>query len=289
MRNLILRLLPSPVIRAFGWLQFKAPALRNLINLVGYHLAGEGVIQRGTGKGILFNARGCNPGYLAGTSEPLEQELLLKHSPAGGVVYDLGANAGFYAMIAARAVGPNGYVYAFEPAPALAARLRDNAARNSFKNVQVVEAAVSAINGEISFGMVGPLSVNNSVRTDQVTETLAVDSIRLDTFCANHRPPDLLLIDIEGVEIEALEGGLRMIAEHRPVIMVEVHWLGQRFIDFFNRALLPLRYRATTYQGGPLICENVRYHVLLVPDGARPPTIYTDVLIRNIFSSEFVR
>jgi FkbM family methyltransferase len=268
MRNLILRVLPSPVIRAIGRLQFKAPALRKLINIIGQDLAGEGVIQRGTGKGILFNARGCNPGYLAGTSEPLEQELLVKHSPTGGVVYNLGANAGFYAMIAARTVGPNGCVYAFEPTPALAARLRDNATRNSFKNVRVVEAAVSEIDGQISFGIVGPLSVNNSVRTNQVAEALAVDSIRLDTFCPKHRPPDLLLIDIEGAEIEALESGLQMITRHRPVIMVEVHWLGQGFIDFFNRALLPLRYTATTYQGRPLICENVRYHVLLVPDGA---------------------
>ena len=268
MRNLILRLLPSPVIRAVGRLQFKAPVLRHLINLLGHGLAGEGVIQRGTGKGILFNARGCNPGYLAGTSEPLEQELLLRYCSLGGVVYDLGANAGFYAMIAARAVGPTGCVYAFEPTPALAVRLRDNATRNSFKNVQVVEAAVSAKDGQISFGIVGPLSVNNSVRTEQVAETLAVDSIRLDTFCPEHRPPDLLLIDIEGAEIEALESGLQMITQHRPVIMVEVHWLGQKFIDFFNRAFLPLRYRATTYQGGPLLCEDVRYHVLLVPDGA---------------------
>ena len=268
MRSLILRLLPSSVIRSVGRLQFRVPALRKLINLVGHELAGEGMIQRGTGKGILFNARGCNPGYLSGTSEPLEQELLLKHSPAGGVVYNLGANAGFYAMIAARAVGPTGCVYAFEPTPALAARLRDNAARNSFQNVQVVEAAVSAIDGPIGFGIVGPLSVNNSVRTDQGAETLTVNSIRLDTFCPKHRPPDLLLIDIEGAEIEALESGLQMITQHRPVIMVEVHWLGQGFIDFFNRALLALRYTATTYQGGPLLCENVRYHVLLVPDGA---------------------
>lgn len=268
MKNLILRLLPSPVIRGAGRLQFKIPALRKLINLVGNGLAGEGVIQRGAGKGLRFNAHGCNPGYLAGTSEPLEQELLLKHSPPGGVVYDLGANAGFYAMIAARAVGPIGSVYAFEPTPTLAARIRDNAARNSFENVHVVEAAISAIDGEINFGVLGPLSVNNSVRADQAAETLTVDSMRLDTFCADHRPPDLMLIDIEGSEIEALESGLQMIAQHRPVIMVEVHWLGQKFIDFVNRALVPLRYTAATYLGGPLIFEKSRYHALLVPNGA---------------------
>jgi FkbM family methyltransferase len=265
MSNLILRLLPSPVIRAAGRLQFKIPALRKLINLVGHGLAGEGVIQRGAGKGLFFNARGCNPGYLAGTTEPLEQEILLKYSTLGGVFYDVGGNAGFHAMIAARAVGPTGCVYAFEPTPTLAARIRDNAARNSFKNVHVVEAAISQIDGQISFHVLGPLSLLNSVRTDAAAETVSVNSIRLNTFSADHRPPDLLLIDVEGSEIEVLESGLEMITRHRPVIMVEVHYLGQTFIDFVHRTLLPLRYTAATYQGGPLVVENKRYHALLVP------------------------
>src|SRR5580704_13955262 len=99
MTNLLLKAIPAPLIRAVGRLQFKVPALRRVINLVGHSLAREGIIQRGAGKGLHFNASGCNPGYLAGTSEPLEQELVLNHSPLGGVVYNLGANAGFYAMI----------------------------------------------------------------------------------------------------------------------------------------------------------------------------------------------
>jgi FkbM family methyltransferase len=267
MTNLILRLLPAPFIRAAGRLQFKVPALRKLINLVGHNLAQEGVIQRGAGKGLRFNARGSNPGYLAGTTEPLEQEVLLKHSPKGGVFYDVGANAGFHAMIVARAVGSTGCVYAFEPTPSSAARLRDNAERNSFENVHVVETAISGIDGEIPFSVHGPLSLLNSVRTDQAGEKVTVHSLRLDTFCANHRPPNLMLIDVEGSEIEALESGLEMIEQHRPVILVEVHYLGQKFIDFVNANLLPLGYTATTYEGDPLVSENVRYHALLVPSG----------------------
>jgi hypothetical protein len=67
---------------------------------------------------------------------------------------------------------------------------------------------------------------------------------------------------MEGSEIEALESGLQMIAQHRPVIMVEVHWLGQKFIEFVNRALLPLQYTAMTYQGGhssPRTYDTTRY------------------------------
>jgi FkbM family methyltransferase len=265
MRHIALRLIPGFAIRAAGRLQFQLPFLKKLINLVGQALvAEEGVIPRGMGKGLRFNARGCNPGYLAGTTEPLELEVLVRNCGLGGIVYDVGANCGYHAIIATRAVGPKGLVYAFEPMPMLAARIRDNAARNSFDNLRVIETAVSDIDGEISFGVIGPLSALNGIET--TVDTVTVSSIRLDAFCVDHDRPDLLLIDVEGSEIKVLEGGLQMISQHRPVIMVEVHWLGQTFIDFFDRALKPLGYSAATYQGGPLCPEPARYHALLVPN-----------------------
>lgn len=263
--HLALRLLPAPLIRALGRLQFKVPLLRGVINYFGQSLSGEGVIQRGAGKGLRFNAQGCNPGYLAGTSVPVEQALLVKYAQPGSVVYELGANAGFYAIIAARSVGAAGRVYAFEPTPTLAGRIRENASINGFAHVEVVEAAVSNIDGEIRFGVEGPLSVSNSIHAEASSDFISVESIRLDTFCANRPPPCLILIDIEGAEIDALRGALQTIARHRPVIMVEVHWLGPAFIDFFNCDLKPLGYTATTYEGAPLSPEFERYHALLLP------------------------
>jgi FkbM family methyltransferase len=265
--NTILRLIPAPLIRAAGRVQFEFPFLAKLINFVGHLLASEGVIQRGAGKGLRLNARGCNPGYLAGTSEPGEQELLLKCCRQGSVVYDLGANCGFYAVIAARAVGPAGKVYAFEPTPLFAERIRTNAALNSFGNLETIEAAVSGRDGVISF------TVSESHTTNSIHEardplrqsTILVRSVRLDTFAADHRPPSLLLLDIEGAEIEGLESGLETISRHRPIIMVEVHWLGNAFIDFFEEKLRPLGYSGSTYDGKPLPVDRIRYHALLLP------------------------
>jgi hypothetical protein len=51
-------------------------------------------------------------------------------------------------------------------------------------------------------------------------------------------------------------------------MMVEVHWLGTRFIDFFERALAPFGYVASTYDGKSLCPDPVRYHALLVPKEA---------------------
>lgn len=263
--NSILKFLPPQAIRAAGQLQFKFPFLQRFIRFLGSTLATEGVIPRGSGKGLYFNARGCNPGYLAGTSEPLEQSLVDKYSHPESVVYDLGANAGFYALIAARRVGPRGRVYAFEPAPLLAQRIRENATRNSLDNVHIVEAAVSAKDGRIQFGIAGGTSTENSILRADSENSLDIESVRLDSFCQSHPDPSLLMIDIEGAEIDALQGGLTMLARARPVIMVEVHWLGRKFTDFIEEFIEPLGYRATTYDGKPLDKEESRYHALILP------------------------
>jgi FkbM family methyltransferase len=267
MTSTLLRLLPASFIRVAGRLWRNVPILREPIGFLGRTMAQEGRIAHGAGKGLFFNARGSNPGYVAGTSEPLEQELVLRYSRSGGVVYDLGANIGFYAVIAARAVGPSGMVYAFEPTTALAERARSNGLKNSLHNLEIVEAAVCLQDGTVEFET-SETNLINSIRrvSSQSDRSVSiVRSIRLDTFAVGHRPPDLLLIDIEGAEIEALESGLKTISSSRPVIMVEVHALGRQFIDFFERTLQPMGYVGSTYEGQSLPAEPVRYHALLVP------------------------
>jgi FkbM family methyltransferase len=269
--NRLLQFLPPSFIRAAGRLRFMFPVLRRPIDFLEQRVARTGRIAHGAGKGLLFDGRGCLPGYMTGTSEPLEQELVLKYSRPGGVVYDIGANVGFYAIIAARATGPSGTVYAFEPTADLAERIRSNAEMNSLLNLEVIEAAVCLENGMIEFETSPTHSVNSIRRISSFSERSMrmVNSTRLDTFSVANRPPDLLLVDVEGAEIEALESGLETISRFKPVIMAEVHGLGDKFIEFFDRALRPLDYVGSTYDGRPLLSEPVRYHALLVPNGQR--------------------
>ncbi len=268
----LLKLVPAPMIRLAGRLQFQLPFLRPFINALGQSLAGRGVIQRGEGKGLQFDATGCNPGYLAGTSDPEEQALVARYSRPGSVVYDVGANAGFYAVIAALKVGPKGHVYAFEPTPTLVERIRQNAQANGFGHLEVIEAAVTDAEGRASFGISGPLSVTNSLQSAEGGQAIEVEAVRLDTFAATHPGPDLLLLDIEGAELSALRGALETIRRCRPVIMVEVHWLGSSFPEFVQTELVPLGYTATTYEGAPLPTGPERYHALLLPGSpATPP------------------
>jgi len=240
--------------------------LRKPINLIAQHLIsrGPGKIKSGVGKGLLFNAAGCNPGFLFGTSAPLEQQTLVKFLKRGDVFYDLGANAGFYCVIGARQVGETGRVFGFEPTPMLVSRIQQNAILNGFTNVEVVPMAVGATNGMIQFGVLGDLSVENSINAAKHAEnTMNVPCITIDAFASEHRPPNLLMMDIEGAELDALKGGMETIRRYLPTMMIEVHWLGEAFKDFYSENLKPLGYVATTYDGAPLPVGTVRYHCLL--------------------------
>lgn len=261
------------LVRFAGKLQFKYPCLSPLIRLAGRVATsrGPGVIRYGEGAGLRFNASSVNPGFLMGTSEPLEQRLVVSFLKPNDVFYDVGANAGFYCVIAARKLGQGGIVYAFEPSPALVSRILENANLNGFKNIQVIDQAVSGESGWFNFNIEDELGVQNSLTVSNGSKKVfRVRTVTIDEFADSHRPPDLILLDIEGAEIDALCGALNTIRQHLPVVMVEVHWLGEPFIEFIRKELIPLGYVATTYEGAALPTGFVRYHCLLRIPGRHP-------------------
>jgi predicted methyltransferase len=80
--------------------------------------------------------------YFEGGGEPEVQEALLQHLRPGMTFYDIGANIGFFSLLAARLVGKEGCVVAFQADPEIAARLREHAERNSLGWITVEEKAV---------------------------------------------------------------------------------------------------------------------------------------------------
>ena len=240
------------------------PILRKPIVWIGARLAArEGTIQRGEGKGLRFNATGGYAGYLLGTSEPEEQELLRRLLRSDDVFYDIGANIGFYSTLAGRMVGCRGKVFAFEPFPASARASRQNAKRNGFSHVTVVEAAVAGKNA------VTELTTGDSSAAHKLEEggngvkvsVISIDSWRVETKAP---PPDVVMIDVEGAEIEVLKGMRNTIVEALPALMIEVHWLGTAFTDYVEDQLAPLGYQVTTYTGDGIPQGITRYHALII-------------------------
>lgn len=208
----------STAIMRAGRVAAKHPRSRRIIAGI-YRLVTPGVaeIREGPAKGLKIRTRSANPGYRFGTSEPLVQKAIVNALSAGDTCFDLGANVGFFTMIAAQAVGARGKVYAFEPAPNTAAELRANIAMNHLSQITVIEAAVTDSVGEASF-----VEIDDNLQSRLAEEgrlkvkIVSVDSLGLPA-------PDLIKIDVEGAEKLAITGMRSMIERHRPTSLCEVH------------------------------------------------------------------
>jgi predicted RNA methylase len=92
-------------------------------------------ILQGPGRGIRWIVGAGTHGCWLGSYESEKQAVVAEALGPGMVFYDLGANAGFYTLLAARAVLPGGEVIAFEPLPENISYLRRHVERNGFRNV----------------------------------------------------------------------------------------------------------------------------------------------------------
>lgn len=84
-----------------------------------------------------------------GIWEPLETTLFEREVGPGDVVIDVGANIGYYTLLAARLVGDEGHVYAFEPEPEAFGLLEHNVELNRYRNVTLVQKALGRETGRL--------------------------------------------------------------------------------------------------------------------------------------------
>lgn len=155
-----------------------------------------------------------------GLYESRLQELIARRVRKDCVFYDIGANAGFYTLLAATRIG-SGTVVSFEPHPTNVAYLRRHIGLNHLRNVRVIEAAVSDVDGSATFqteetrGM-GRLSEKGVLRVEKV----ALDTLVLAKGLA---PPSHIKMDIEGEEFRALVGAAACFRQFRPEVFLATH------------------------------------------------------------------
>ncbi len=210
----------------------KVPVVGSVIHFLSYRIlrADQKVwmqVEKGAARGLWLelNPRTGQP-YLRGDVEPVVQEILGGRLRAGMVFYDLGANVGFFSLIAARIVGEGGHVFSFEPDPEVAARLRRNIERNKLSNVTVVEAGLWSSSGKKNFVAADPASPDRGTGQfaggDNANGT-PTPCVALDDFVAGARRPDAIKCDVEGAEIEALRGAETLLRASRPWVLCETH------------------------------------------------------------------
>jgi FkbM family methyltransferase len=211
---------PSPVLeRAQAIAARRSPASILLRRLTSGARSGVREIASGPARGLRIDLADSRPSYVLGTAELGLQQFMVDHVRPGGVFYDLGANVGYFTLIAARLVGAEGHVRAYEPLPTNAAALRRSVALNGLSNVTVIEAAVASAVGTASF-QPGPTGQDGRLGAgDLEVQTRAVDADVQD----GAPPPSVVKIDVEGAEHDALLGMRATLTEHRPVIVCEMH------------------------------------------------------------------
>jgi len=185
-------------------------------------------IPNGYGEGLLIRTGRGNLEYAYGINEPPVQEVLAELLKPGMVFFDIGANIGFFTIIAAHLVGTNGSVFSFEPEPQNAEAVRHNVSINNFNQVQVIQKAVSSTTGRERFLLSefsgGSALESGSPPPDLVGE-IEVDVVAIDDLIQKKGgipSPDVVKIDVEGVEIDVLQGMKDTIKDFHPAIIYEI-------------------------------------------------------------------
>lgn len=233
-------------------------------------------IDGGVGEGLRIGLRRASGDYASGANERPVQQAVVAHLETGAVFYDVGANVGFFSMIAARCVGPTGTVVAFEPEPSNARCIEANMRRNRFDTVRVVTAAVGARSGEGELVVADhPGGATLGTRpAAPAGRVLRVRVVCLDDLVGDHAlpPPTMVKIDVEGTELDVLAGASKVLADHEPTLVIEVDGASVAEVDRAQARLeQALRVAGYTWTALPPSYEGIAWEVrhLLAQPGRR--------------------
>jgi FkbM family methyltransferase len=225
------RILPAPIKRALYGFKPLAGLIRGTLNKAAPSGLAVVNIAAGelTGMPMQLDMQ-VEKDFWLGTYEPEMQLALSELIKPGMTVYDVGANIGYVTLMLAKIVGPQGKVYAFEALPDNIERLRRNVELNGFADqVHVFAGAVAADEGEVKFlvhlsGGMGK-AAGSAGRDEQYLREIVVPCVSIDEFVYSqgNPSPQAVKMDIEGGEVMALPGMRRVLAEARPLVLLELH------------------------------------------------------------------
>ncbi len=152
-------------------------------------------------------------------TEPGEFHLFRSILRPGMLAVDVGSNIGIFTELFARLVGPDGLVHSFEPDPDNYARQRSACSR--FTNIRFNCAAVGPRSGRLSLYRSPDLNVDHrTFDSGGNRATLEVPAVALDDYFPPGSSVDLVKMDIQGFELQALAGMTRLLSESHHVSLV---------------------------------------------------------------------
>jgi len=231
-------------------------------------------IHAGHAEGMLWRRRRRYiNSYWTGDFEPAFQTALAAELKPGMTFFDLGANAGFYSLMARKLVGQEGKCVSVDPDPGNCSHMMDLKEINKIDNWVILQEAIAGEIGTAIFqtrdeGDPGGHLITLRKFTGenpQGQNHREVKSTTPDALIDRHGKPHVVKIDIEGAEWEAIsQGSSRLLGEARPVILLEIHGNERAYLirEVFERhgyELLTLQGRPTTFE------SNDIFHVVARP------------------------
>jgi len=164
----------------------------------------------------------------------------------GDVVVDIGANVGYYTVLAGKRVGPTGKVYAFEPDPVAFALLKKNVALNGLTNVVVEPKAVSNEPGSIRLYLSEENKGDHRIYQPEGEErpSIEVEAVALDDYLSDQPAPDFIKVDTQGAEVVIYQGmtgtleraeSIVMAIEYSPTHLAGFGVTGEALLDHIER------------------------------------------------------
>jgi FkbM family methyltransferase len=164
----------------------------------------------------------------AGTFEPEFSQVLARTVQPGDVCYDIGGYRGY--MSGVFALAGAGRVIIFEPLPANIASLKRLIELNPNLPLQLEARAIGNLDGKVVFKIMPDSSMgkleDSSFQPDKaIAGEIRVDISKLDTLVFQQKlaPPRVVKIDVEGTEVNVLDGAIRTLNEYHPKLLIEAH------------------------------------------------------------------
>ncbi len=161
-----------------------------------------------------------------GIYEKFETKLIKNEIKQDDIVLDLGANIGYYTLIFAKLVGENGKVFAFEPDPTNFALLKKNVKINDYKNIVLINKAVSNKTGKLKLFLCEDNKGDHRIYDSKDDRKfIEIESIRLDDYFKNQNNKiNFIKMDIQGAEYRAVKGMRVLLNENENVKILSEFW-----------------------------------------------------------------
>ena len=199
--------------------------------------------------------------------EKVTTELFKKVVKERNTVIDLGANIGYFTLLAAKLVGFQGKVFAFEPEPKNYNYLQKNIKLNNYENVTALQKAVSDKNGKTKLYICDYDTGHHTIRQYSGIEaysrgrhteekSIEIETVTLDEFFKNKEDSiNVIKMDVEGAEALALAGMDNILQKNKKIKM---------FIEFFP--LLIRKMGNSPEEFIRKLLEDYQFSIFVIPD-----------------------